>query len=663
MKTKPIKTIVVTLCAAAFVFAGAVAIKITSSGVDYTNPAPGHFVSPLAGGIVWGPVTTIRAFYPAQASLQWLSAVPGHTSPIGGAGSLATHGTFPASTVSGGTMDCKACHASGLAAGTFADDLVNTAAGIPGKNPYKDIDVQAAFDSTYLYIKTSWLTQRPRPGITHQASKYNGTTWTDFTKDKNSQRNTVAQLGPDEYYSKEDRGMLMLVPTTVGSQLKAFGNQGVSFNQAGCFIACHSSMDDMPEEPALAAIQADPWLGTGGLNAAQVRHYLLHTRAVSAFTDANPSGNWQTNTSGYNLAQRIADFQNGKFLDLWVLRGARSAPMYQATSNSVLEFRHDGLAQTNQGDNPWFDQNPATAQPPNWNQLWYDVAVHQWKDSANAVVSVASYRWMYDSLITGYHAFPANAVNPITGEYNYAWTVKYPLITRGPDRNAVPLNITKINVGEILPRNVHREATGMRGSLNTFSSWDSTSGRWTTIFRRKLNTAVAGDHGNYGTWSSDHKITIADLLSSGQGLTVAFGVMDDHTIDRFHHVTFGYSIKQSGADILAYYNPLVGINEMENQLSYSLSQNYPNPFNPSTVIKWQSPIAGRQTLKVYDALGKEVATLVDEYRQAGSYEVEFKSTVGSSNSKGVPSGLASGVYFYRLQAGSFSETKKLVLLR
>jgi hypothetical protein len=63
-----------------------------------------------------------------------------------------------------------------------------------------------------------------------------------------------------------------------------------------------------------------------------------------------------------------------------------------------------------------------------------------------------------------------------------------------------------------------------------------------------------------------------------------------------------------------------------------------------------------QTLKVYDVLGNEVVTLVDEYRNAGSNDVEFKSSIGGRQ-------LANGVYFYRLQAGSFIETKKMILLK
>jgi N-acetylneuraminic acid mutarotase len=83
-----------------------------------------------------------------------------------------------------------------------------------------------------------------------------------------------------------------------------------------------------------------------------------------------------------------------------------------------------------------------------------------------------------------------------------------------------------------------------------------------------------------------------------------------------------------------------------------LMQNYPNPFNPSTKISWQLPVGSQATLKVYDMLGREVATLVNVNKPAGKYEVEFSAA-----------GLPSGIYFYRLQSGSFVETKKMILLR
>jgi hypothetical protein len=96
----------------------------------------------------------------------------------------------------------------------------------------------------------------------------------------------------------------------------------------------------------------------------------------------------------------------------------------------------------------------------------------------------------------------------------------------------------------------------------------------------------------------------------------------------------------------------------ETQTGYIFSQNYPNPFNPSTKISWQSPVGSWQTLKVYDILGNEVATLVNEYRDAGNYEIEFPPVETHRDAS-----LPSGVYFYQLKAGDYVETKKMILLK
>jgi hypothetical protein len=85
---------------------------------------------------------------------------------------------------------------------------------------------------------------------------------------------------------------------------------------------------------------------------------------------------------------------------------------------------------------------------------------------------------------------------------------------------------------------------------------------------------------------------------------------------------------------------------------FGISQNYPNPFNPKTIINYALPKAGKVVMKVYDILGKEVVSLVDGFKQAGNYSVEFDAT-----------DLPSGVYFYTLRAENFAQSKKMLLIK
>ena len=99
---------------------------------------------------------------------------------------------------------------------------------------------------------------------------------------------------------------------------------------------------------------------------------------------------------------------------------------------------------------------------------------------------------------------------------------------------------------------------------------------------------------------------------------------------------------------------VLSVNPAMSQLppEFLLHQNYPNPFNPNTTIKYELPKTSHVSLSVYDILGREVSVLVNERKDAGVYEVKFDG-----------SNLASGVYFYRLQAGDFTQTKRLLLLK
>ena len=102
------------------------------------------------------------------------------------------------------------------------------------------------------------------------------------------------------------------------------------------------------------------------------------------------------------------------------------------------------------------------------------------------------------------------------------------------------------------------------------------------------------------------------------------------------------------------YGPVSGIGNNNNEIpaSYKLEQNYPNPFNPSTSIKFDLPKSGFVTLKVYNSIGKEVATLISESMSAGNHQVSFDA-----------SGLSSGLYFYKLSTDNFNDTKKMLLVK
>jgi hypothetical protein len=151
-------------------------------------------------------------------------------------------------------------------------------------------------------------------------------------------------------------------------------------------------------------------------------------------------------------------------------------------------------------------------------------------------------------------------------------------------------------------------------------------------------------------------------MPTGTGFRVAgytggaYGINNGGRLDEFRL----YNRALGQAEITATWNKaelpncLTGINDPVNETPsvYSLAQNYPNPFNPSTAIKFTMPKAGLVKLVVFDLLGREVATLLNENVTAGTHSVTFDASM-----------YASGVYFYRIETGSFTDTKKMLLVK
>jgi len=139
-----------------------------------------------------------------------------------------------------------------------------------------------------------------------------------------------------------------------------------------------------------------------------------------------------------------------------------------------------------------------------------------------------------------------------------------------------------------------------------------------------------------------------------------FNINAGDSIDAAFALAGGTSVEEVRAAVrqsrIKWQNILTDIyeNNIELPKEFALYQNYPNPFNPETIISYQLPVESRVSLVVYDVLGREVVTLVDEHKQAGIYHFTFNT---------LNSALSTGIYFYRLKTDGFSQTKKMILLK
>jgi hypothetical protein len=125
-----------------------------------------------------------------------------------------------------------------------------------------------------------------------------------------------------------------------------------------------------------------------------------------------------------------------------------------------------------------------------------------------------------------------------------------------------------------------------------------------------------------------------------------------HKINAVQNNSLEYRLKQIDYDGTVSYSDIVKAEIAAAPISYELYQNYPNPFNPETKIIYAIPQPGLVTLKVYDMLGREIKTLVNEIKQRGIFSVDFRTD-----------GISSGTYFYKIQSGEFSDTKKMTILK
>jgi hypothetical protein len=185
-------------------------------------------------------------------------------------------------------------------------------------------------------------------------------------------------------------------------------------------------------------------------------------------------------------------------------------------------------------------------------------------------------------------------------------------------------------------------------STNNGTTWFAQTGRYTEPGQGSFQPSGEPVYDGLESHWVKEDISLSNYISSQFKVRFRLRTNSSNRRDGWYLDDIGIFIYTIPTDILNVAEPLY---------KFSLEQNYPNPFNPSTKIKYTIPTVGTSLmkfvqLKVYDVLGNEVATLVNEEKPAGSYEVDFNV-----------SGLSSGIYFYTINLGSFIETKKMILMK
>lgn len=250
------------------------------------------------------------------------------------------------------------------------------------------------------------------------------------------------------------------------------------------------------------------------------------------------------------------------------------------------------------------------------------------------------------------------------------------VVVRYDITNISVATISNVYIGQFYDwdiANYNTNRTGFDASRSLAYAWDNGTPTAPYVGLRALDT-VAGARGLINSATNPDRASKFAWISGGTG-TTAVGPNDIHsvisegpfTIPAGGSVRAGFALiagtdlvtlqanadfaKAKWAEILSIITSVrdeeAGIPE-----NFALLQNYPNPFNPATIINYQQPTSNWVTLKVYDVLGKEVATLVNEKQEAGVYNVSFDGTR-----------LSSGVYYYQIKAGTFSQTNRMLLLK
>jgi hypothetical protein len=253
---------------------------------------------------------------------------------------------------------------------------------------------------------------------------------------------------------------------------------------------------------------------------------------------------------------------------------------------------------------------------------------------------------------SGFANAAIHSVHPYADNSNLTYTLTVPIIVNSSNAFLSYKDVAIVEPGD--PGSIFGDdnfydyviVEGTRDGINWIPLADGYDCRYDAAWLNAYNSSSSISESLF----RNHEINLLNKFNAGDQIMIRFRLFADAFV-----TGWGWVI-----DDLEIQGRLVGVEDEKNNLpnTFSLSQNYPNPFNPTTTIRYSIPSNVRREmsnvtqLKVFDILGKEVVTLVNEAKQPGIYEIAFDAST-----------LASGIYYYRLKAGDFTETKKMVLIR
>jgi hypothetical protein len=216
--------------------------------------------------------------------------------------------------------------------------------------------------------------------------------------------------------------------------------------------------------------------------------------------------------------------------------------------------------------------------------------------------------------------------------------------------------------GKTITRGLYKWGTGVTISAGGVTLSGSASDIWIfqiagnlTVANSAIVTLSGGAQAKNIFWQVAGQVTLG-TTSDFKGIILCQTLIALNTGAKLDGRAFSQTAVTLAASTVTDPGVTTGVAKVEPPQGFALSQNYPNPFNPTTMIRYSLEKAGMVSLKVYNVVGQEVATLVNGHQDAGSYAVPFNSNTGTVS-------LASGVYFYRLDAGSFISIKKMILMK